>query len=400
MSQIKILIDGRTIKNNPSGLGVWNLQLVSNLLKNINLKIYLLISQNCTYNFRLNSNLASSLGKNLILIKANHNYKFVSFERFVFEQWQLRHIISKYKIDLYHATDSFGIPASLQTSVKVILTIHDLIPLTPYREYVNTWQLLLYKLSLNISTKRANKICAISEKTHKDIQNYLHVPSQKLTVIYDGIDETYNHPKAQLDQTFTKLAKQHKIVSKKYLLYYGGFGSRRNVPLLVKSFAKLVHEYQQKSLKLMLSGRITNAKHEALNNLHNIINLTKKLQVFDQVIFLDYLSPVEKETLVKNCLFFVALSGYEGFGLGPLEAIKYHVPILSSKPGILASYQQPNFYLLDNLEIKTVVTKMKLLVDKVSNETDFNALIAFTNQFSWPKMAAQYYKLYQEMINA
>lgn len=400
MSQIKILIDGRTIKNNPSGLGVWNLQLVNNLLKNKNLKIYLLISQNCTYNFKLNSNLASNLGKNLILIKASHDYKFVSFERFLFEQWQLRQIISKYQVDIYHATDSFGVPIALQKPVKVILTIHDLIPLTPYREYINTWQLLLYKLSLNISTKRANKICAISEKTHRDIRTYLHVPSQKLTVIYDGIDETYNHSKAQLDQTFTKLAKQHKIVSKKYLLYYGGFGSRRNVPLLVKSFAKLVHKYQLTSLKLVLSGRITNAKHESLKNLQNIINLTKELQVFDQIIFLDYLTPIEKETLIKNCLFFVALSGYEGFGLGPLEAIKYHVPILSSKPGILASYQQSNFYLLDKLEINTIVSKMKLLVDGVSNETDFYALVAFTNQFSWPKMAAQYYKLYQQMIDA
>jgi len=396
---MNILIDGRTIKPNPSGLGVWNLQLLRRLVQKKEIRVYLLLSKNCDYAFSDDNTLAPYINKQIHLIYANHNYRFVTIKRFLFEQFYLPSIIKKLKIDLFHATDSFGIPLFLPNKVKTLLTVHDLIPLSLYKEYLDIFQFLIYKLSLFIAAKKADKVVAISEKTMLDINYYLKIPKQKIITIYDGVDKSNQSSKETQKKAFARLSQQNNLSKNKYLLYYGGFGLRRNVPLLLKSFIELKKDPQFSEIKLVLSGRIKGAKEQALVNLQQIKKIVSLAKITKQVVFLEYLSQSQKEILINNCLYYISLSAYEGFGLGPIEAIRHGKPTLSSKPGILASFKEPNIYLLNNLDKHEIVKRMKLLAIKPLQETDFDKLKKFIQPFSWDKMADKYHALYLKMLN-
>ena len=126
-----IAIDGRTIKQNPSGVGLWNLQLVENLLTHTQIdQVSLILNRSCTYDFGTNEALQRHVGKRLTLYHIAPQYNFVDLKRFLFEELTLGRIVNTIGPDIYHATDSFGIPRFISKNIRTVLTIHDLIPLT------------------------------------------------------------------------------------------------------------------------------------------------------------------------------------------------------------------------------------------------------------------------------
>lgn len=397
---LKILLDGRTIKNNPSGLGIWNLQLARHLTKYENIHLFLLLSKNCNYDFKSDKLLNPFLRSRLTLINSNHDYKFVSLDRFVFEQFQLSKIIDQLKINLYHATDSFGVPINLSNKVKVILTIHDLIPLTPYREYLNWQQFLIYRISLFLSIKRANLITAISEKTKIDIKRYLH-PKTKVITVYDGVDESTFYSEKIIDRVFMQLKQQYLLKRQQYLLYYGGFGPRRNTETLIKVLRRLIDkQVVSQDFKLILSGRIKNAKAQALLILNGLKKLIQDLKLQNNVVIIDYLSPEVKAALIRNSSLFVTLTLYEGFGLTPMEVIKYNQYALTTKTGIWHQFLDSEniFIVQDPFSITEITDKISLIIQKSSNlKAHYQKMVNFTKMFQWPEMAKNYFHLYEEL---
>jgi len=401
MPILRILIDGRTIKNNPSGLGIWNLQLVRHLVKYENIQLFLILTKNCDYDFSNDGLLSPFLKEKLILINSNHDYKFVSLDRFVFEQFQLPKIIQRLKIDLYHATDSFGIPINLPKKIKVMLTIHDLIPLTPYREYLNWQQFLIYRVSLFLSIKRANLITAISDKTKTDIKHYLQ-PKTNVVAVYDGVDEPTLYSEKIIDKAFVQLNQQYLLKKQQYLLYYGGFGPRRNTETLIKVLRQLIdQQIVSPDFKLVLSGRIKNAKTQALLILNGLKNLIKNLKLQDNVVIIDYLMPESKAALIKNSSLFVTLTLYEGFGLTPMEVIKYNKYALTTRTGIWHQFPSLNniFIIEDPFSIPEISHKVSLIIQNSSNlKADYQKMVNFTKVFQWSSMAKNYFKLYGKII--
>ncbi|MCS6956705.1 MAG: glycosyltransferase family 4 protein [Patescibacteria group bacterium] len=399
---MNIFIDGRTIKQNPSGVGKWNLCLVRELLKKPISKIFLLLPNNCSYDFFSDKNLFSKeINKKLILIKSSPPYQFVNKDRFLFEQFTLNKLIQKINPDIFHATDSFGIPFNLNKKIATILTIHDLIPLTPYRELMSFPQYILYKISLNISIKKAQKIVAISDNTKKDIIKYLRLKENEISVIYNGVDRPSIFSSKNEKNRWQELSKNLKLTQKKYILYYGGFGKRRNIPTLIESFNQLLQKkIIPQDFKLVLSGRIINAKSEHLKNLLTLKTLIKKLHVEKNIIFLDYLNDLDKAVLIKNALFFCSLSLYEGFGLTPIEVLVYHIPAIFTCVGIWYSYNKPSNFIINNpLSKNEIIEKMtNLIKNKFNFKNDYNNLLSFIDNFSWKKMVDEYYNLYKNLL--
>lgn len=397
---MKVFVDGRTIKKNPSGVGIWNLRLVKELLaKNVD-KIYLLTQKNCDYPFTTDPNFKNCISSKLTIIEASHTYGFVSLNRFLYEQFLLRTIIQRLNPDITHFTDSFGIPFLLSNKIKTVLTVHDLIPLTPYKENLNQFQFLLYKLSLKISLARANRIVAISDQTKKDLVTLLNQANKNISIIYDGIDEPVDSGKKELDTVWKRLSKDYGLLSNKYIFYLGGFGKRRNVPTLIAVFHKAVLEkIIPSSYKLVLCGRISQAKKEALENIAKMKHLVKEVQLEQNVIFMDYVSNLEKTVLINHCLFFLSLSFYEGFGLGPIEALKENKATIFTRVGIWKSYQRSSGFIVENpLSSLEILGKIQYLLRWNFKESgDFENLLQFIKQFSWKRMANEYLNLYTSL---
>ena len=394
---MRIFIDGRTIKQNPSGVGIWNLRLINELLKKDIEKIYLLTQKNCDYPFKKDSHFKNFTESKLTIIEASHPYRFVSLNRFLYEQLLLARIIQRINPDVAHFTDSFGIPFLLSNKIKTVLTVHDLIPLTPYKEYLNHFQFLLYRLSLKVSLTRADRIVAISEKTKKDLIQLLKIPQADIEIIHDGIDKPLNFGKKDIDLQWKRLSKDYGLLSNEYILYLGGFGKRRNVPTIIGVFSKgLQKKIIPAHCKLVLSGRISNAKKEALENIVKMKHIVKELQLERNVIFMDYVSNLEKTVFIKHCLFFISLSFYEGFGLAPLEGLMHRKPTIFTRVGIWESYRKKNNFIVENpLSHVEILGKIqRLLHANLQESNDFEDLLQFIRQFSWKRMTEEYFDLY------
>ncbi len=395
---MRIFIDGRTIKQNPSGVGIWNLRLVRELLAKDIDRIYLLTQKNCDYPFTTDPNFKNFITSKLTIIEASHPDRFVSLKRFLYEQLFLIGIIQRINPDVAHFTDSFGIPLLLGNKIKTVLTVHDLIPLTPYKEYLNQFQLLLYKLSAQISVRRADRIVAISDKTKEDLVTLLNVSDKNIGIIYDGVDELMGFGKKELDSVWKRLSYEYGLVNNKYIFYLGGFGKRRNVPTLIDVFYKALREkIIPSSYKLVLSGRISNAKKESLENITKMKHMVRKLRLEHSVLFMDYVSDLEKTALIKHCLFFFSLSFYEGFGLGPLEGLVQHKATIFTRVGIWQSYRKENTFIVEDplSHVEILGRIQQVLRINLKESTDFEDLLQFIKQFSWKRMANEYFDLYR-----
>jgi glycosyltransferase involved in cell wall biosynthesis len=125
--------------------------------------------------------------------------------------------------------------------------------------------------------------------------------------------------------------------------------------------------------------------------------MVRKLQLEYNVLFIDYVSDLEKTVFTNNCLFFLSLSFYEGFGLGPIEALKHNKATIFTRVGIWKSYDRENAFIVENpLSTLEILDKIQqLLRTNLKESRDFENLLQFIKQFSWKSMANEYFDLYR-----
>ena len=89
------------------------------------------------------------------------------------------------------------------------------------------------------AAEKAHKIIAVSETTKNDIIRFLRIPSEKITVVYNGVDEAFRPVK---DQTALQTVRDHYRLPLSYILFVGTLQPRKNINGLIKAFAKLKND--------------------------------------------------------------------------------------------------------------------------------------------------------------
>src|SRR3990167_6393699 len=231
---MKILIDGRTITEASSGVGYVVISLLRELSKQKELEFVVLTRKGVSK--------VPGLPK-LQTYEMDRDYQFVGFNRFEFEQHHLPHIVRSLNPDIIHLTDSFGLPILRDKSKKYLLTLHDLIPMTQYRELMTKIGGIFYDISIRLSVNGADRIVCISDFTKKDLKHYFpNVDDSRVEMVHNGVDFV------------SKLPNQEKIkkilnkfdVSRPYFFYVGGFSPRKNTLNLIKAFAEFNKKHNNK----------------------------------------------------------------------------------------------------------------------------------------------------------
>ena len=157
-----------------------------------------------------------------------------------------------------------------------------------------------YKILTPIVAKKALQILTVSNFSKKEIQKYLGINEDKISVIYNAVSEKFNNK--------TPLSEK-----KEYILAVSSIEPRKNFERLLAA-AKLLDN----DVKLLVVG----AKNKVFGN----VNLEQN----SRVEFLGYVSDEELKKYYSNALLFVYPSIYEGFGLPPLEAMASGCPVVLS----------------------------------------------------------------------
>jgi len=249
---------------------------------------------------------------------------------FRWEQQKLPRHLDTAQYDAYIAPANYGLPFSYRGPTTMILIVHDLIPLRLGHLYLlprPRWA-MNYLLSTAIATARADQVIAPSYATAHDVVRLLR--HRNVRVAYPPIpaadaadgsaDDGRTEPAGLPD--FLHDSPGHGV--KRYFLYNGGADVRKNVPTMLRAFARIRQALSDIDLVMIGPGEEPFGK------------LVGQLRLEDRVHMLGYVDEPTKASLLKHATALLYPSRIEGFGLPILEAMAVGIPVVSGTGGSLA----------------------------------------------------------------
>ena len=313
--------------------------------------------------------------EDLIIVNGIKNSK----SRNYYEQFVLPKKLNKeYPSAIIHYPDTM---APLFSKNKVIITVHDI----SFKAMNNVftlkaklWKNIVTKLSL----KKAYKIIAVTNFTKNEILKYYsNIPESKIAVAHCGANDFSKQPidEGKISSDILKLKEEE------YILTVSTISPRKNIDGLVKAFDLIKDKV---NCKLVIAGK----NGWMYENVHMLV---EKLKLENRVIFTGGINDDELGFLYKNAELFVYPSFYEGFGLPPLEAMSFGVPVaVSNKTSIPEVVNIPECF-FDPYDINGMSIKiMDIISDEELKKTIIEKGYNRLSEFSWAKCAENVLNIY------
>lgn len=401
---MRIGIDCRTILNpgygEHAGIGHYTFYLVSNLLK---------IDQKNQYILFFDRLLLRNAAEQLIAGSKNAEIKFFPFHRykhylpFTFSHILMAAALDQARLDVFHSP-AYTLPLAYKG--KSIVTVHDL-AIYKHPEWFEKKSLVGQNFSTKVlvpqSLQKAKKIIAVSNHTKRDIQKIFKIESEKIEVIYEGVEFRDLPSKTEavcgletkvcFDDLITKYG-----LKENYILFLGTIEPRKNIEAAIKAFCVLAQKDRNfvKNYQLVLAGA-KGWKYEKV--FKAIEDCQKKLGSKEVVKYIGYVPARDKFALMKYSVCFIFPSLYEGFGLPVLEALSLGVPTITSNVSALPEVVDRAAIFVNPYKTESIVKALiKVLSDNKLRDQLSRKGIAQAKKFSWEKCAERTLMVYKQAL--
>lgn len=291
-----------------------------------------------------------------------------------------------FPLDLFHNTvNGIGLPVDLKC--RHVITLHDVIPYV-MPETVDRHHLdYTFRHTPDI-VQNATHIITVSDYSKSDIQRYFGVSDDKITVTHLAADDIYQ----PMDREAARRVIFNKYgVDRHYILYLGGFSPRKNIARLIQSFQKVRDEFAG-PIDLIILG-------EHQRSYSFLWNLTEKLQLTDNVKFLNFVPTDDLPFFYNGADVFVYPSLYEGFGLPPLEAMQCGTPVVTSRVSSIPEIVGDAALLANPLDTVDIAEQILKLLSDPELWQEYSILgRAKANEYSWEKTAQKTLEVYQKCM--
>ena len=145
---------------------------------------------------------------------------------------------------------------------------------------------------------------------------------------------------------------------------------------------------------LVLAGNNTSDYAKSLSE------LAKSLGVSERVHQTGKIDDLEKKYYLSKCTAFVFPSHREGFGIPPIEAMRFGKPVFLSNNTSLPEIGGEHAFFWDDYDPEYMVEVFQDGMEKVTEKPDFynNWYIERAKSFDWNATAAQYLKVYRTIL--
>jgi glycosyltransferase involved in cell wall biosynthesis len=210
--------------------------------------------------------------------------------------------IRKSKPRFWHQTDP-GIPFSPLPAGRTIATVYDLIPLRDpaVMDRIRPHRRLLYRLYLR-QVQEAGLVIAISETTARQVADELHVPRERIHVVYPALVPLRIRPQLATSQT----------CGEPEFLFVGVPDPHKRPHLAVDAVAAFRQRYG--------GGRLTFVGFHPARDRQQLLARAQAANIAGSVSFLDHVTDAELAAHYSSAVL-LTLSRIEGFGLPPVEAL-------------------------------------------------------------------------------
>jgi len=293
--------------------------------------------------------------------------------------------IKNQNITLFHSPISY-IPFRL--SIPTILTLHDLRIFRFPQTYSRARRMFL-KQAIRYSVQKATKIITVSQFTKKELEQLFEIPSEKIKVIYEGIN--LKRFEATPQDTDREILKKYGVCDR-YILTVGHLEPRKNYLRLIKAFQQL-NNMTDESFQLVIAGR-------ELLEYQSLYRWVEDHSLNGKVIFSGFIQSEHLPIFYRNASVFVLASIYEGFGLTPLESLASGVPVAASNVSSIPEVLGTAALYFDPFEIDDIAEKMKILIkDSSVRQKILDDARGIFEHFTWPNCARETMLVYKEVLD-
>jgi glycosyltransferase involved in cell wall biosynthesis len=367
---MRVAIDARKLHD--FGIGTYIRNLLRHLARRDHETDYLLLCQDGD-----DAGIAA-LGSNFRpVLEPSPNY---SIREHLHVPWVLR----RERPDVYHAPH-YILPLGIRC--PSVVTIHDCIHLR-FPEYLPGRMAHLYaRAAMWRAATRSDRLITVSEASKRDILHYFDVAPEKISVIYNAIDEHFDRdPSAEA----VERVRQRYQLDHRFVLYVGNIKPHKNLVRLIEAFAA-VRQHSFDDLKLLIIG-------DEMSKLPALRRAVHSHKLHKHVRFLGYLPDDMLAILYRLASLFVFPSLYEGFGLPPLEAMASGTPVITSNVSSLAEIAGNAAILVDPYEVDAIADGIRrVLTDPVLAEDLRQRGLRRASEFSWDQSVARTSAIYRQL---
>jgi glycosyltransferase involved in cell wall biosynthesis len=329
MSDRIIGIDARELEGKPTGVGVYLKGILQELQvpERARLQLYFrnAVPQSV---YKFNAEM-------IVLKTSNSNIAW--------QQWTLCREISNRKVTLFFSPAN-SLPwrfSGIQT-----LTVHDL-SFFRYPFWFTAKERLSRQINTCQSIRSADRVYTVSEFVKKEIVQRFGIKEERIKITPNGVSQC--EPDFRLRNV---LRQTRRLSNSKIILYTGSIFNRRHLPVLIAALTYLDPAYV-----LIIVGE---------NRTYPKIDLeqeAEKIGVRNRVQILQYLPDHLLQEYYIMADLFVYLSEYEGFGIPPLEAMCYGLPVIISDTPAMNTIYRDSAHLVSSFAPAAVADAIKKVLE-------------------------------------
>lgn len=309
------------------------------------------------------------------------------------EQIEVPKILTREQCDLVHFPH-FNVPYAYRR--PYVMTIHDLILFDhPSRRASQLfWPLYqlkyaAFKLNLRHALNQSRRILTVSEHTKSRVEHYFSWTKNKITV-------TPIAPGHAATATTTTYTADDLALTNPYILYVGNAYPHKNLAFLIKAFHAFKKQQPQSKHQLILVGKL-DAFYFSLQELIDNLEWTGSEE--PPVKIFGYATEAQLAALYQHAAAYVFPSLEEGFGIPPLEAMQYGIPVLSSDQGSMLEVLGSAALYFNPRDPADFIDKLNTLLTNASlRQQLISAGKAQTSKYSWKTCAEQTLKAYEQAL--
>jgi glycosyltransferase involved in cell wall biosynthesis len=286
------------------------------------------------------------------------------------------------EVDLFHEPH-YTLPLGLRG--RSVVTIHDLIHLK-LPQYFTSLQRGYARMMIGHAVRNAGAVIAVSTKTKEDIVEMFRVREERVTVIHNGINASFQ----RLEEAVIRQFRQELGLRCPYVLFVGNVKPHKNVATLLKAFSRLRQRYPD--LRLVFAGGKCFGDQ-------SLSLLARELRIVDYILDLGQIEGRELLGVYNAAEMLILPSYYEGFGFPVLEAMACGVPTVISNGGSLPEVAGDASMICDPFEPDSFVQAMETLLTDSSRRTELVSRgKERVSHFSWQEAAKQTLNAYERVL--